>query len=58
MCVLCVGCVRVCVYAGNESDIKSQARPGRALQQPLLSPTGGRGAGVRTSGSQVISAKV
>ena len=49
-------CVCVSVYAGNESEIKIQARPGRALQQPLLSPTGGRGAGV--NGSQVISAKV
>ena len=26
----------MCVYAGNESDIKIQARPGRALQQPKL----------------------
>ena len=36
---LCV-CVCVCasVYTGNESDIKIQARPGRALRGPPLSP--------------------
>ena len=41
VCVCVCLCVCVSVYTGNESDIKIQARPGRASTQPPLSSTGG-----------------